>query len=128
MGDAVPGADGSTERMFGVFGDVTERRKGERAMRDLNAILAKQVAERIRERDLLANIVETIDVLIMVSDLDFNILAINQANANEFERVYGVRPKVGDNMLDLLADQPEQREQVRVGWERALSREESTFV
>lgn len=35
--------------------------------------------------------------------------------ADELERVYGVRPKAGDNMLDLLSAWPEHREQVRTG-------------
>ncbi|KMO10128.1 PAS domain-containing protein, partial [Methylobacterium indicum] len=39
-----------------------------------------------------------------------------------------MRPKVGDNMLDLLADQPEHREQVRAGWGRGLAGEEITMV
>ncbi len=44
----------------------------------------------------------------MIIGLDYGILAISKANADEFERIYGVWPKVGDNMLDLLADQPKQ--------------------
>jgi signal transduction histidine kinase/CheY-like chemotaxis protein len=39
-----------------------------------------------------------------------------------------VRPKVGDNMLDLLADRPEEQAQVRAGWARGLSGEEVTFI
>jgi len=35
----------------------------------------------------------------MALDLDYVITAINKANADEFERIYGVRPKNGDNML-----------------------------
>ncbi|MGI4944710.1 MAG: PAS domain-containing protein, partial [Janthinobacterium lividum] len=87
-----------------------------------------ELAVRTAERDLLAKIVETTDVMVMVSDLDYNILAINQANADEFERIYGVRPRVGDNMLALLAGQPEHQAQVRATWGRGLSGEEVTFI
>ena len=70
---------------------------------------------------MLAKLVEMTDVMIMAVDLDYNILALNAANADEFERIYGVRPKTGDNMLELLAEWPEHREQVRIGWDRACS-------
>lgn len=66
--------------------------------------------------------------MVMAADLDYTILAINQANADEFARIYGVRPKVGDNMLDLLADKPEHQAQVKAGWGRGLAGEEMTFV
>ncbi len=104
------------------------RLSAERDLRALTASLERSVQERTAERNLLAKIVETTDVMIMVSDLDYNILAINRANANEFERIYGVRPKVGDNMLGLLADQPEHQAQVRAGWGRGLAGEEVTIV
>ena len=115
--------------------DVTERVRAEAALRtseawlqQLNETLRHDVAARISERDLLASVVENTDVLIMVVDLDYVILAINNANAVEFERIYGVRPKVGDNMLALLADQPEHQEQVRIGWARGLAGEEVTII
>jgi PAS domain S-box-containing protein len=96
----------------------------------VNDMTAKVSAERRdkAERDLHATVFNATDTLILVSDLDFNILAINPANVAAFERVYGVRPAVGDNMLDLLADQPECQAEVRDGWARGLSGEEVTFV
>jgi PAS domain S-box-containing protein len=87
-----------------------------------------ELASRTAERNLLATIVESTDVMMMACDLDYGILALNKANADEFERVYGIRPKVGDNMLALLADQPEHLEQVKFGWGRGLAGEETTFV
>ncbi|MDN4633787.1 PAS domain-containing protein [Sphingomonas sp. PsM26] len=96
----------------------------------VNDMTAKVVAERRSkaERDLLATVFDGTDMLILVSDLDYNILAINPANVVAFRQVYGVRPTVGDNMLDLLADQPECQAEVREGWARGLSGEEVTFV
>ena len=91
-------------------------------------VLKQRVAERTAERDLLAEIVGATDVMIMACDLGYTILAINKANADEFEHIYGVRPKVGDNMLELLADQPEHQAQVRAGWGRGLSGEEVTLI
>jgi PAS domain S-box-containing protein len=86
--------------------DVTEQVEAEKAIHDLNATLEERVAQRTSERNLLATLVEATDVMVMACDLQYNILAVNRANADEFERVYGIRPKAGDNLLDLLADQP----------------------
>jgi signal transduction histidine kinase len=77
---------------------------------------------------MLATVVEATDVMVMACDLDYNILATNKANTDEFERVYGLRPKAGDNLLAILDDQPEHREQVRAGWGRALAADKLTFV
>jgi PAS domain S-box-containing protein len=108
--------------------EVAERLRAETALRELNETLERRVAERTGERNLLATLFETTDVMIMAADLEYRILAVNKANADEFERIYGVRPKAGDNLLDLLADQPEHQAQVRAGWTRGLAGEETTFV
>jgi PAS domain S-box-containing protein len=121
-------AAGAIVRWFGSSTDIHDRRLAEEELRNLNATLERRVAERTAERNMLATIVETTDVLIMGVDLDYNILAINPANADEFERIYGVRPKAGDNILELLAGQPEQQAQVRAGWGRGLRGEHLTFV
>ncbi|MCJ2138150.1 PAS domain S-box protein [Methylobacterium sp. J-026] len=87
-----------------------------------------ELAARTAERNLLATIVESTDVMMMACDLDYGILALNRAHADTFERVYGIRPKIGDNLLALLADQPEHLARVRLGWARGLAGEEGTFV
>ena len=51
-----------------------------------------------------------------------------QASADEFERIFGVRPRNGDNMLDLLKDKPEHRAAVERVWSRALSGEVFTEI
>ncbi|WP_449409982.1 hypothetical protein [Methylobacterium komagatae] len=102
----------------GVFCYTTEtasRVLAERALSAANTQLRAQVADRTAERDLFASIVERTDIMVMACALDYTILAINRANADEFERIYGVFPRVGDNILDLLAGQHEHREQVRAG-------------
>src|SRR5262249_34316582 len=80
------------------------------------------------QRSLLAEMLDGTDAFVQVADLDFRWLAVNRASANEFERIFGIRPQVGDSMLDILADQPEQREAVRRVWERALLGEEFVEV
>jgi signal transduction histidine kinase len=94
----------------------------------LNETLEQRIVERTRERNMLATVVETTDTMVMACDLDFAIIAVNQACANELLRVYGVHAKTGDNLLQLLEGQPEHQRQVRDAWGRALAGEESTFV
>ncbi|KAA0122338.1 PAS domain S-box protein [Methylobacterium sp. P1-11] len=128
-------ADGRLKSLLIVTADLSRRKEAEqrlaeseRRLQHLNETLELQVFERTAERNLFATIVERTDIMVMAVDLGYNILAINKANADEFERIYGVRPRVGDNMLDLLADQPEHQAQVRAGWGRGLAGEEFTLV
>lgn len=111
-----------------LFNDVTERRNAEQRLRELNETLERRVAEALAEKKLLADIVEGTDAFVQVLDEKFRWLAINNSAANEFARIYGVRPTVGRCMLDLLADRPEHREAVRAVWTRALTGEEFTEV
>src|SRR5207342_700990 len=53
-------------------------------------------------------------------------LAINQAAASEWARLFGIRPRVGDNMLDLLASRPDVQAEVKALWSRALTGDEFT--
>ena len=102
------------------------RKEAVNALERLNATLETQVAERTAERNLLATIVEETDAFVHVVDLDYRWLAINKAGADEFARVFGPYPKVGDRMLDLLSDQPAERAALEAIWSRALAGEEFT--
>lgn len=110
-----------------VMADAALQESQER-LRSLNETLEQRVAQRTAERDMLNRLVELADVMVMAVDLDYNILALNTANADEFERIFGVRPVAGDNMLSLLDDQPEHREQVRIGWGQGMRNENVTIV
>ena len=103
-------------------------RENERRLRALNETLERRVTEALAERKLLADIVEGTDAFVLVADLQYRLLAVNKAAANEFERVYGVRPKTGDNLIDLLATQPEQQMEVKTAWGRALSGEQFSAI
>ncbi len=122
----------SEEGLFREVGErvktAIERARAEDRLRELNDTLERRVAEALAERNMLAKLVELTDVMIMAIDLDYNILAINAANADGFERIYGVRPKAGDNMLELLAGRPEHQEQVRLGWGQGMRGEPVTFI
>jgi PAS domain S-box-containing protein len=111
-----------------VFRDITARRRAELALRELNETLERRVAEALAEQKLLADIVEGTDAFVQVVNRDYRWLAINRAAANEFERIFGIRPKAGQSMLDLLADQPEHQRDVKSVWSRALAGEEFTEI
>lgn len=73
--------------------------------------------------DILQQLIDASQAMIQVVDLDYRFLAINNASADEFERIFGVRPRRGDSMLDLLADKPRQQAEVKAVWSRALAGE-----
>lgn len=111
-----------------LFQDITARRTAELELRELNRNLEQRVADAVAEKRLLADIVEGTDAFVQVADLSGNFLAINAASADEFERIFGIRPKAGDNMFDLLAGHPEALETVKAVWSRALSGETFTEI
>ena len=108
---------------------VSERlRDSERALLNLNARLETRIADALAEKRLLADIVEGTDVFVQVADMEFRWLAINRAAASEFERIFGIRPMVGQSMLDVLSTKPEHRSAVEAVWGRAISGQEFTEV
>lgn len=114
-------AEGRVTGIFSEGFDVTAQRENERRLRELNETLEQRVAEALEGRKLLADLVEATDVFIQAADRDYNWLAINRASAREFRRIFGITPKVGDNMLEVLGALPEHREAVRAVWNRALT-------
>ncbi len=115
-------------RVIGTVIDITARKAAEEKLRELNESLERRVAEALAERKVLVDIVESTDALIQVIDLDFCIMAINRATADTFQRIFGTRPKVGDNLMSLLDNWPEHREKVKEVWSRAFAGEEFTVV
>ncbi|AWN51408.1 PAS domain-containing protein [Methylobacterium sp. 17Sr1-1] len=119
---------GGIVRWYGVVEDIHDRRVAEERLREMNATLERRVEEALAQRKLWADVFETTDALVAALDPDYRVLALNRAFANEFEATYGVRPKVGDDLLGLLDGVPEQRELVRSVWGRALAGEEFVIV
>jgi len=119
---------GAIVRWYGASVDIHDRKVAEAKLHDLNQTLERRIEAALQERKLLADIVEGTNAFVQVLSADYEWLAINRAAADEFERIYGKRPQVGMNMLELLADHPQNQATVRRIWARALSGEEFTEV
>jgi len=115
-------------RVAVLFRDITDKKRAEVSLRELNDNLEQRVADALAERRVFAQVIENTKAAVLACKLDFGILAINAANASEMERVFGVRPAVGDNLLDVLSAMPEHRAQVELHWGRALAGEEFTII
>jgi PAS domain S-box-containing protein len=118
--------DGEFVGFIGSCIDVTERKAAAAELRELNERLEQRVAEALAERKVLVDIIESTDAWVQVLDLNSKILAINRAAADSFERICGPRPKVGDHLFELMADQPQYRAMAHRYWSRALCGEEFT--
>ncbi|WP_298954323.1 PAS domain-containing protein [uncultured Methylobacterium sp.] len=119
---------GAILRWYGVVEDIHDRRLAEDALRALNRTLERRIAEALAQRKLWADVFETTGALVAALDPDYRVLAANRAYADEFARLYGVRPRAGDDLLALLNAFPEQREAVRTLWGRAVAGEDFTVV
>jgi signal transduction histidine kinase/ActR/RegA family two-component response regulator len=106
-----------------LFQDITPRKRAEQELQRLNETLEARVVTAMAERNVFADLVEGTDAFVQVVDPNFRWLAINGASAREFHRIFGVMPKVGDNMLEVLKDQPEHLDAIRTVWSRALAGE-----
>lgn len=112
--------EGRCVRVLGTAIDITARKKTEEALRELNDTLEQRIVEGLAERKLLADVLENTTAIIFAADRDFRWLGINKAAATAFEAVYGVVPRIGASMLDVLDHLPEHRAQVEKVWSRAL--------
>ena len=126
---------GTVAGIFCACSETTQKVLVERAMREsearlreLNETLERRVTEAIAERNILADIVERTNAFVQVVDLEYRWLAVNRAAADEFERIFGTRPRVGLRVFDLLADQPDNQAAVTSVWSRALAGEEFTAI
>lgn len=127
-GRGVFDGDGRCIRVTGTAIDITARKADEARLKELNDTLERRISEVLAERKILADIVEGTDAFVQVVDLEFRWLAINKASADEFEKIFGIRPQAGQCMLDLLTHLAAEREAVRAVWARALSGEEFTEI
>jgi PAS domain S-box-containing protein len=121
-------ADGTITRWYGTYTDIEDIVQARRVLQRSRDSLELEVIARTGERNLLATLVETTDVMVMAVDRNYTIIAINKANADEFEHAYGIRAGVGDNVLRLFADRPKELRPLEAAWSRVLAGEEVTLI
>ncbi|MGH7057688.1 MAG: PAS domain-containing protein, partial [Acetobacteraceae bacterium] len=105
-----------------------EHKRAMHALHRMNETLEQRVSDALAERKLWADISESTDATICVLSAEFRFLAVNKAYMDAFESAYGVRPRVGNGLLALLAGQPHRQAAVKAVWKRALSGEAFTVV
>ena len=111
-----------------LFKDVTERRKAEQALQQLNEQLEQRVSAALAERRLFAELVDDSVVNVHVLDTDMRWLAVNRQARHDFHALYGRTPEVGDYLPALVADHPADRELIMPLWQRALAGEQFTEI
>src|SRR5262245_41588930 len=126
---------GNVAGMFCAVSETTEKVLAERALRDsegrlraANEMLERRVTDALAERKIFADIVEGTDAFVQVLDLDYRWLAINRAAGADFANRFGVRPKAGDSLFDVLGEQPDHLRAVQALWSRALAGEAFTTI
>ncbi len=104
--------------------DINAERRATQDLEAMNRQLEQRVSQVLAERRLLADVMDNTSMFIHIVGLDYRWMAINQAAAQEFARIYGVRPKAGDDMRELLRAKPEHCAALEAVWSRALAGEE----
>ncbi len=120
--------DGTVTAWFGTSIDIDDRKRAEAGLQNLNTTLEQRVEEALAERKLWADVFESSDALICALSPNYQFLALNRSYADEFERIFGVRPELGDNLAALLVHMPEHRAAALAVWDRALAGEEFTVT
>ncbi|MGN6550984.1 MAG: PAS domain-containing protein [Pararhizobium sp.] len=127
---ALPVRDGAGRitRWIGTSTDIQDVMEAREVLARSREELEVRVEEALAGRKLWADIFETSDALIGVLDPDYRFLAMNRSYADEFQRIYGIRPQVGDRLPALLASMPEHQEAALAVWRRALQGEKFTIT
>lgn len=109
-----------------LFKDVTERRKTEQALEQLNAHLEQRVSEALAQRSLFAELIDQSAANVHVLDSGMHWLAVNRKAREDFRFLYGQTPVVGACMPPLMGDNAADRDAILPLWRRALQGEQFT--
>lgn len=74
------------------------------------------------------SIMDGMDDLIAAMDIDFNFTYFNIAYKNEFEKIFGPKLKIGDNILEQLSHLPKEKKKVKEIWCRAINGDNFTVI
>jgi len=107
-----------------LFKDVTERRKAEQALQQLNEELELRVSEALAERRLFAELVDHSVVNVHVLDTRMCWLAVNRQAREDFHNLYGRTPEIGEHLPTLMGGNTPDHALLLSLWERALAGEQ----
>jgi len=108
--------------------EAVERARAENALRQLNATLEQRVEDAVAQRKLWGDLLDSVTALVAAVGMDYRFLAMNKAYADRFERRIGVRPQVGQSLLEIMKGHREQLALSGSRWSRALAGEEFTLI
>ena len=81
-----------------LFKDVTERRRAEVALQQLNEQLEQRVLDALDERQLLARLVDSSVACVQVVGPDLRWMALNQQSLRDFHYLYDAVPVIGEQV------------------------------
>ncbi|MHA6194190.1 hybrid sensor histidine kinase/response regulator [Pseudomonas wadenswilerensis] len=111
-----------------LFKDVTERRRAEQALQQLNEQLEQRVLDAVAERQLFAMLVDSSVACVQVVDTDLRWQAVNQQSLKDFHYLYDHVPRIGDSVADTLRGNPQDCTLGLALWQRALGGDAFTEI
>ena len=78
--------------------------------------------------DVVNNLLDNVSELFAAMDTKYNYTYFNEPYRKEFENIFGITLKIGDNMLSALSKLPEEQKNAQEIWGRALSGEEFIVI
>ncbi len=108
--------------------EAVERARAEGALREINATLEQRVVDAVAQRELWGTLLDSVTSLAAAVDTNYRLMAMNKAYVDQMELRTGVRPQVGQSLLELLKVQREQLALSGSRWSRALAGEEFTLI
>ncbi|PYB69608.1 hybrid sensor histidine kinase/response regulator [Pseudomonas sp. LB-090624] len=106
-----------------LFKDVTERRRAEQALQQLNDELEQRVNTALAERRLFAELVDHSVVNVHVVDKNMCWLAVNRQARHDFNLLYGSVPEIGEYLPGLVNEGDADQTPILPMWQRALAGE-----
>jgi len=110
-------------KVIGTARDVTLERAAMERLQETNEQLEQRVARIVAERQIWADMFQSVDDPIAAVDQDMRFIAMNTAYAAAFQRLFGKPPKIGAHLADCLAHLPSAQAAAVAVWRRALAGE-----
>jgi PAS domain S-box-containing protein len=106
--------NGDLVAIIGVSHDISEQKLAEEELRQKEETL-------LRAHELLEAVTKGADVIIAAQDTDFHYIFFNQAYKDEILRLTGKELSLGDSMVELFAEIPEEQKNAVNEWSKVLT-------